>query len=348
MLVINYIIYLLPYILINKIKLIMADFCKYDDPTQYTLISERQTYENGFNIQVQILKELETNNEIKRTLKIPNPDLTSNQINNIQERSKWNRFGLTSTQLNYLTSNKFTNVVADTFIEYNLDYLKGDHNKNVIKKMLKDPYNVDKIKIRDDRLDTNNDFEKYVYDIYRDLETETDDMMTYKNFKYITSDYENVRDDIILKPKKKKSNKTAYRPQARTSGAFVPRFRRDSQSSNTNNNNINSGGDSNKFVPRHRRDRDNGSNMSDREEFTVRISNLPDEPEYEDVINWLKNLDIGRFKLILPKNRRTGKNNNYGFIKYYSKDYADACIEKVHRQSYEYNIINAEYARPRN
>ena len=33
---------------------------KYDDPTQYSLISERQNYENGYNIQTQILKEIDT------------------------------------------------------------------------------------------------------------------------------------------------------------------------------------------------------------------------------------------------------------------------------------------------
>lgn len=328
---------------------------KYDDPTLYTLISERQNYENGFNIQIQILKELETGIEMKRTIKNPCLGLNAEQIKNIQARSKWNRFGLGKKELNHLAGSKSNSIAPDTFIEYNMNYLDSKHNKGVIKKMLNDPYNTEKIKVRDDRLDTDKDLERFIYNIYNNIEYEDDkhEMMTYNNYKYMTSDYENVRDDVVLKPKKKKENEgnnMLARMRERRKGAFVPSFKRGEQGANQNKNNT--GGspfnDSGRFVPRHKRGRDSTStNGSDREEFTVRISNLPDDPDFQEVVDWLKSHDVGRFKLILPKNKRTGGNNNYGFIKYYSKEFADACIEKIHRKSYDYNIINAEYAKPR-
>lgn len=324
---------------------------KYDDPTLYTLISERQIYDNQFNVQIQILKEIDTGIEMKRTLKVPCPNLNSEQIKNIQARSKWNRFGLAKADLNKLAERKPNKIAPDTFIEYNLNYLNNNHNKSVIRKLLKDPYNVEKLKIRDDRLDTDKDLERFVYGVYDNInhKDDKDEMTAYGNYRYMTRDYENVRDDIILKPKKEKDDGKikSFRPRERGKGAFVPSFRRGEEGANQiiNNNSVD---DSGRFIPRHKRGRDSTSTINgDREEFTVRISNLPDNPDFQEVVGWLKSHDIGRFKLILPKNRRTGGNNNYGFIKYYSKEFADACIEKIHRKSYDYNIINAEYAKPR-
>lgn len=334
----------------------MEPLPKYNDPTLYSLISERQTYENGFNIQIEILKEIDTGNEIKRTIKTPYDNLNGSQIKSIQERSKWNRFGLGKVDLKKMADRRPNKIAPDTFIEYNLAYLDSKHNKSVIKKMMKDPYNTEKIKLSDDICNTNKDLDKFMYNIYKSIEDEDedDDHTAFNNYKYMIHDYENVRDDIILKPKKKKinnkdGNRKVFVPQARTTGTFVPSFRRggrnnDDNNDNNDNNDINSQNGS--FVPRHKRDR-NGGNDDNENEFTVRISNLPDEPEFQDVINWLRTFDIGRFKLILPKNKKTNKNNNYGFIKYFSKEFADACIDKIHRQSYDYNIVNAEYAKPR-
>mgnify|MGYP003972042173 FL=1 len=316
---------------------------KYDDPTQYSLISERQNYENGYNIQTQILKEIDTDIQIKRTIKSPYPGLNNNQVDVIQARSKWNRFNLGKDDLDKISARKPYKIAKDTFMEYNMNYLNSKHNIGVIKKMLNDPYNVEKIKINSDGFDTDEDLDRFIYKIYNSLD-DNDNMISYKNYKYITRDYENVRDDPILKPKKKEeTNKNIYRPQ-RTNSAYVPSFRRDNSDQDQNNNTLVR--ESDRFIPRHRRGMVY-SGEDTAEEFTVRISNLPEEPEFQDVLDWLKNIDIGRFKLILPKNRRTNKNNNYGFVKYFSKDFADLCIEKVHRQSYDHNIVNAEYAKPR-
>ncbi len=243
---------------------------KYEDPTLYTLISEKQVFNSGFNIQVQILKEIYTGIEVKRTLKTPWGNLNATQIKAIQAREKWNKFGLGKEDLKKLADRKPYKIAPDTFMEYNMSFLDNTHNKSVIKKLMIDPYNIEKIKIREDRLHTTNDLDKFVYDIYKTIDNETDnennenddiayknDDIAYKNYKYMTRDYENVRDDIILKPKKKQGQRKAFRPQ-RNGGSFVPSFRRGecNNDNNNNNNNDNTTTNDRSFVPRHKRDRD--------------------------------------------------------------------------------------------
>lgn len=316
---------------------------KYDNVDLYSLISENQTYEHGYIIHQQILEEKETKILFKRTLKYANPGLTKKQLFDIKERNKWERFGKANED--YSNSNKNDNE-DHVFIEYNPEIFKSKKSQTTIKKMLSDPFNVDKIKVSEEN--------KHILDnvldkTYNELKKDKDiskDVLDY-NLKYIT-DYKNVN-NWAEKKKEKKTEEEIKNKLIKKTGAFVPSFikkRENSTPDNSGNNSSNNTNtNNNKFVPRHKRE---NNDSSDNENKSIRLFNLPEPIEYSELRDWLNVFRLERYKLFLPKNKNTNENKNFCFLNFNNKEDALKSIEILNREKFNYNIIQAEISIRRN
>lgn len=315
---------------------------KYDDPELYSLVSEHKSYDMGYIIHQQILKENENGNLIKRTLKYSSPGLTKTQIDTILERNKWERFGKGKDDLNNRYSAKNEDHV---FMEYNPEILKSKKSKNAIKKMLTDPYNIDKIKVTDDNQLILDNIISSIYNGLKNDKNISRDVLDY-NYKYIT-DYKHVNN--WAEKKNVNTEEEIKKKLPKKTGAFVPSFMRNrgldtggtgSGSGSGSDSGSGSGADSNKFIPRHRRG-NNNSNDSDNNK-SIRLYNLPEPIEYDELRNWLNTFELGRHKLFLPKNKRTNENQNFCFLNFFCDDDVQNGIDILNKQKFEYNIVKAE------
>ena len=320
-------------------------YSEYDNRDKYKFIGEEYFYEINKTIIIQYLENKETKQKIKRTLKIPDK-LSKTQVENVLGRRQLPKFGEAKKDKEY--SNNEENV----FMEYNPEIFKSKKSKKTLENMLINKFNQEKIKVSEEN---KKNFDNLVLNLYDNLKknSELDKKVLQNNLKFIL-DYKNnnlpnnnlkdknIENDNSIKNNTQK-NYNSIKNIVNLSGGYVPphlrKKRESNNSSNTSNNNTNES----------KKDSSNYKKYKvDEEKKVLRLSNIPEELNENHVLDWLYTFNIKKVRVYIPKCKRTNKSRDYCFINFQSKYEAEKALTTLHKQKFDYCLVNVEYSTPRN
>ena len=285
----------------------------FDDNTIFKLEKTNEYYQNDIKFIEEYYHHLLEGKIYKRTLKYKsyNKDtrLTNNQLKAIKERLKWEPF----TD----NSNCKPIIGEDVFMEYNPEVLISKKSQQFLKKLeieRQDNKNLEQI-LTNDNLRSNLNQDK-------------------KNNELMN------KSKIVNIKQKQKETRTALN---RSSGAFIPKFKLNKDSSKEGNKEANKEIKSNKFVVPGKRNNNNKS----KNELSLKISHIIDDVDEEYIHNWLYNQSVEfsniRYKLFIPK--RNNKSRDFMFINLYNQSDIELVFALLQNAKMEYQIINCEYAK---
>lgn len=88
------------------------------------------------------------------------------------------------------------------------------------------------------------------------------------------------------------------------------------------------------------------SRQDDRDQATVRITNLPPDIE-EDELHHLFSQSGAIQRLYLARDRNTGNVKGFAFITYHRREAAALAVDKLHNYPFHHVILSVEWAKPR-
>eukprot|EP00920_Eleutheroschizon_duboscqi_P030403 GHVT01073697.1.p2 GENE.GHVT01073697.1~~GHVT01073697.1.p2 ORF type:complete len:195 (-),score=48.81 GHVT01073697.1:869-1453(-) len=106
-----------------------------------------------------------------------------------------------------------------------------------------------------------------------------------------------------------------------------------------------------RYVPPSRReggqDRFRESEQRQKEECTIRVTNLSEQAREDDLTNLFK--QAGKIhRIYLAKDRETNHSKGFAFITYQKREEAAKAIQTLHRHGYDNLLLNVEWAKPSN
>lgn len=282
----------------------------YENPNLFELVSKSTSFDGSYTYETQHLINLETKEHVKRTLKFKD-NLTKTQINDIMNRTKWEKFG---QAINF---NNTQETSENIFMEFNPEILKSNKSQKVIQNMLKNPFNKEKIKVLEGK---ENELNEILTNNYNKLKNNYNKSILDKNLKLIV-DY-NVQEDKKSNPKeisKKVNNKT---------GGYVPPHLRNNNKDKQQTNN-----------------KTKKYEIKEGESKSIRISNLPSDINENDIRDWLLKFNYRRLRITLPKDKKTHKPRDFCFVNFESRIEAQNSIEKLNKQIFDYCLVNVEFSK---
>ena len=286
--------------------------------------------------------DLTTQQKIKRTLKYNDysninndPYLCKNIIkknnsyDNINARKKWKKFGL---GLEDEKSNKNYNIGEDVFMEYTPAVLTSQKSSQYISDILSGKKKFENIKIIEGE---EEDFHQHIYELSKNIPKEelNKDAMNCLYYDHIKINKpvflskpgsKHKQNNCISEIKTNEAKKTAYvAPHMRN------RKSKDEDSSDSNEK------------PKYHK---NKEEVPLEEKKSIRLTNLTIESE-EELIEWLKPMRLGKYRVFVPKDKFTQKCKDFAFINFSFHRTAVKALEVLDRQRMGYNIITVEWSK---
>lgn len=90
---------------------------------------------------------------------------------------------------------------------------------------------------------------------------------------------------------------------------------------------------------------DRTRDQQQKEEYTVRVTNLSEDVQEDDLDNLFKT--AGKIsRIYLAINKETGNSKGFAFVTYHRKEDAETAIRKLNRHGYDNLLLNVEWAKP--
>jgi len=323
----------------------MQYISKYDNPELFKVLSYEEKKEDGFFYKIQELLDLTTQKKIKRTLKYNDYSNSNININNdpylcknnirknsyssVNARKKWKKFGL---GLEDEKSNKNSNIGEDVFMEYTPAILKSQKSSQYISDILSGKKKFENIKIIEGE---EEDFHQHIYDLSKKIPKEELNEYAMKCLYY---DHIKIEKPVFLpKPgsKHKQNNGVSelktIKPQKTT---YIAPHLRNRKSKGEDSS------DSNEKQKYHK----NKEEVPLEEKKSIRLSNITIESE-EELIEWLKPMRLGKYKVFIPKDKKTQKCKDFALINFSFHRTAVKALEVLDKQRMGYNIITVEWSK---
>lgn len=320
-------------------------YSEYDNRDKYKFIGEEYFYELNTTIRIQYLENRDTKQTIKRTIKIPGK-LSKTQVENILGRRQIPKFGQAKNNKEYINNEE------NVFMEYNPEIFKSKKSKKTLENMLINKFNQEKIKVSEEN---KKKFDNLVFNLYDNLkkDSELNTKVLQNNLKFILDHKndnllnnnlkdKNIENNKSIKNNTQKNNNSIKNIINLEGGYVPPHLRKKSNSNNTFNT-------SNNKMTEIKKDNSNYKKYKvDEEKKVLRLSNIPEELNESDVLDWLYTFKIKKVKVFIPKCKRTNKSKDYCFINFQSKYEAENALKTLHKQKFDYCLVNVEYSKPRN
>ena len=282
----------------------------YENPNLFELVSKSSCFDGSYTYEIQHLINLETKEHVKRTLKFKDK-LTKTQINNIMDRTKWEKFGQAAN------FNNAQETSEHIFMEFNPEILKSDKSQKVIQNMLKNPFNKERIKVYDGK---ENELNQILSNNYNKLKNNYNKSILDKNLKLVV--------DYNVKEEETNSKKEISKKINTETGGYVPPHLRNKNKNKQQTNN-----------------KPKKYEIKEGESKSIRISNLPSDINENDIRDWLLKFNYRRLRITLPKDKKTHKPRDFCFVNFESRIEAQNSIEKLNKQIFDYCLVNVEFSK---
>lgn len=316
---------------------------KYYDLDKYDIINVKKWKDGSYHFMEETIIDKTDNSKIKRTIKSIVEAYSPQTARAIRKRLEWNKFGLGLDGSCAIEGD-------DVWMEFNPEVLKSSNTKKSILSRMNNFESTEKLKLFNDQdklIETYNELREIVKRDNKeqklvekldclDIQKDKIKLMTWVcsvcKGSHMTKDctrkeyYEN-RNSFSNQNKFSSTSKDTSNVSKPSS--YIPPHLRNKKSSNDNGQN----------------DNDKKKELPFEEKKSIRISNIPNGINDDDLKKWLHKFNLPRYKLYMPKDKKTNKFKDFAFLSFSHHNIASRALEKLQNQRIEYNVLLIEWSR---